>query len=127
MNMNAKMEKAFQYHQSGDLEQAADIYKALLQNNPNHPDLLHLLGILVQQKDDGAKVLTLFSRAIQMSPTNPFYYISLGDALKAQYSGNVPGSILRSGVHNDDFIDKRFNASKAFCQIFFFIFGNHAK
>lgn len=63
MNMNAKMEKAFQYHQSGDLEQAADIYKALLQNNPNHPDLLHLLGILVQQKDDGAKVLTLFSRA----------------------------------------------------------------
>jgi tetratricopeptide (TPR) repeat protein len=88
MNMNAKIEKALQYHQSGDLEQAEDIYKALLQANPNHPDLLHLFGMLAHQKDDGAKARTLFSRAIQINPTNPFYYISLGDALNAQSHQN---------------------------------------
>jgi predicted O-linked N-acetylglucosamine transferase (SPINDLY family) len=81
MNMNAKIEKALQYHQSGDLERAADIYKKLLQNNPNHADLLHLFGILAHQKDDGAKAEILFNQAIQIDPTNPFYYCSLADVL----------------------------------------------
>jgi len=81
MNMNANIERALQYHQSDDLEQAAAIYKALLQNHPNHPDLLHLLGILAHQKNDGTKAQMFLNRAIQIKPTNPFYYCSLADVL----------------------------------------------
>jgi tetratricopeptide (TPR) repeat protein len=84
MNNSAAIEKAIQYHQSGCLEKAEEIYSRLLQLNPNHPELLHVLGIISHQLNEHDESVILLNQAIAVSPTNPFFYSSLGDVLKDQ-------------------------------------------
>ena len=45
-----------QHHQAGRLELAEEIYRRILAVEPNHPDALHLLGVVAHQagKHDGA-------------------------------------------------------------------------
>ena len=43
---------AFYQHQSGNLETAEKIYRDILENNPNNVEVLHLLAILLSQKQD---------------------------------------------------------------------------
>ncbi|MEE9496795.1 MAG: tetratricopeptide repeat protein [Desulfobacterales bacterium] len=115
MNMNAKIQRALQYHQSGDLEQAADIYKKLLQNNPNHSDLLHLLGILTYQKNDGAEAEMLINQAIQIDPANPFYYCSLADVLiEKGLLDEAIASYLKSLQLKPDFDVAHYNLGNVF-------------
>ena len=40
---------AVQHHQAGRLAQAEQFYRAILANQPNHPDALHLLGVIANQ------------------------------------------------------------------------------
>jgi len=34
-------------HQAGKLDEAEKAYKEFLEQNPDHPDILHLLGVLI--------------------------------------------------------------------------------
>ncbi len=91
VNINTETQKALQYHQSGDLEKAEAIYEALLQINPNCSELLHLFGVLANQRNDNSKAFRFINRAIKINPTNPYYYCSLAAVLidKGQLSEAV--------------------------------------
>ncbi|MCK4988040.1 MAG: tetratricopeptide repeat protein, partial [Desulfobacterales bacterium] len=69
-------------------EDAQKAYHRILTINPNHCDVLHLLGTIAYQTANYENAATLISSAIRNGPQNPFYYISLGDALKAQSHHN---------------------------------------
>ncbi|MEO6423758.1 MAG: tetratricopeptide repeat protein [Candidatus Nitrotoga sp.] len=75
---------AREHHQAGRLSQAEVMYQQVLQVAPNHPDALHLLGLIASR--DGKKEIAvgLISKAISVNPSNPIYYINLGNALKDQ-------------------------------------------
>ena len=47
-----EFKKALQYHQSGQLQKAQEIYRKILEINPDHCDSLHLLGVMEFVADD---------------------------------------------------------------------------
>jgi len=85
--IDSELKKALQYHQSGQLHKAEEVYKRILNINPNHSDSLHLLGIIVHQTGKSDTAVNLINKAILNNPKNPFCYNSLGNILKKQ--GNL--------------------------------------
>ncbi|MDM8523367.1 tetratricopeptide repeat protein [Desulfococcaceae bacterium HSG8] len=75
---------ALQYHQSGQLQAAEEIYKKLLEIQPDHPDALHLLGVAAHQTGKNDTAEELINRAIQINPLNPNYYNNLGASFRAR-------------------------------------------
>ena len=69
---------ALQQHQAGRLPQAEALYRQVLQGEPDHPDALHLLGMLVHQAGDSAGAVELINHAIRSNPANPVFHFNLG-------------------------------------------------
>ncbi|MEN6630373.1 MAG: SEC-C metal-binding domain-containing protein, partial [Sulfuricella sp.] len=46
LNVPQTLQAALAHHQAGRLLQAEEIYQQILQAEPNHPEALHLLGML---------------------------------------------------------------------------------
>jgi len=78
------MQKAVQYHQSGELEKAQRIYEEIFKIDPTHSDALHLWGVIAHQKGDHELAADIISQAIQQSPTVPYYYNNLGEVFRSQ-------------------------------------------
>ena len=43
------LEQALAHHRAGQLQQAEAIYRQILRSQPDHPDALHLLGVVALQ------------------------------------------------------------------------------
>ena len=63
-----KMARAVQLHRSGNVAEAAPVYEQILQVEPNHFHVLHLLGVIRQQQGDNAEALRLSDAALQIVP-----------------------------------------------------------
>jgi len=74
---------ALAQHQAGRLIEAQTMYQAILRQQPDHADALHLLGALAQQQGDHAAAVEYISRAIRIKPSAQMHY-NLGVALQAQ-------------------------------------------
>jgi len=69
---------AVQHHQAGRLARAEELYQSILKNNPDHPDVLHSLGVLAAQKDQNHLAVELIERAIASNSQAPRFYNTLG-------------------------------------------------
>ncbi|MBL7224519.1 MAG: tetratricopeptide repeat protein [Desulfobacteraceae bacterium] len=81
MNVQVEIDTALKFHQSGQLEKARAIYEKILQNNPRHPDSLHLLGVVYHQSGKNDIAVDLINKAIKIDPEQPVFYNSLGSTL----------------------------------------------
>ncbi|MCK5850806.1 MAG: tetratricopeptide repeat protein [Kiritimatiellae bacterium] len=79
-----KLERAVAGHQSGDLNSAATMYWDILKQNPNHPEALHLAGVIEHQKGAHIKAIKLIEKAIEINPNAGPYHYNLGEALYSQ-------------------------------------------
>lgn len=70
------------YHSQGQLQQAAHIYQQILRANPQQPDALHLMGVLLAQTGDLTQAEHYIRKAISYNPKNADYYSHLGNVLK---------------------------------------------
>lgn len=70
-------------HQAGDLEQAEACYRQVIGVVPDHPDALHLLGIIHYQRGQNGPAAALIEQAITLNDTVPAYHCNLGNALRA--------------------------------------------
>ncbi len=71
-------------HEAGRFEDAEQKYTEILQQQPDHPDALHLLGVLVQQTGRYEMAVDLITKAIAANDGIGEYHCNLGLALKAQ-------------------------------------------
>jgi protein O-GlcNAc transferase len=78
------LEKGLHLHQQGRLDQAQEIYRQVLQYQPQNSDALHLLGVVAMQKGDNPSAVESINRAIQIQPHHPIYLNNLGNALRQQ-------------------------------------------
>jgi predicted O-linked N-acetylglucosamine transferase (SPINDLY family) len=71
-------------HQAGRLGEAEAIYRKTLAAEPEHPEALHLLGVIAHQVGRTDQAIQLIGRALSRMPFMPDAHNHLGSALKAQ-------------------------------------------
>lgn len=82
---------AFEYHRAGSLDKAKELYRKTLLRFPDHPDALHLLGVIHYQQGDTESALRHITRAITLKPGTPEYSCNLGNVLRDR--GDIEGAI----------------------------------
>jgi len=72
---------ALALHRSGELADAAKLYRRILEGYPEQPDALHFLGILVRQQNQRGEAIDLMRRAIAAAPDYVSAHNNLGNLL----------------------------------------------
>lgn len=75
---DAALQQAVVAHKSGDLAQAANLYREILQRDPRNANALHLLGVVAQQQGDLKLAISLHEKATAHAPTVAAYHYHLG-------------------------------------------------
>jgi protein O-GlcNAc transferase len=78
---NSLLDRAVDYHRSGNRAQAASCYREFLQANPGHPHALYLFGCLEYQKGNDAAATDLLRQAAGAARDRADYHNALGVAL----------------------------------------------
>jgi tetratricopeptide (TPR) repeat protein len=79
--MSPLLQQAMAHHRAGQLAEAEALYRQVLDVTSNHPDALHLLGVIASQVGNGALAVELIDRAIQARPKFAEAYCSRANAL----------------------------------------------
>ncbi len=84
-NVLQAVEQAFVYaeaqHRAGKLQEAEQLYRAILQLSPAHPEANHNMGVLSVQSGQPASGLPHFMAALEADPARGQYWLSYIDAL----------------------------------------------
>jgi predicted O-linked N-acetylglucosamine transferase (SPINDLY family) len=75
---------AFQHHQAGRLQAAEQIYRQVLQAEPNQADAWHLLGVVNAQTGNHRRAVEYIHRALAVRPEWPEANYNLGNAFREQ-------------------------------------------
>ncbi len=67
-NLQQLFQNAVTSHQTGDIDVASQLYRAVLSEDPHHADALHMLGIIAQQKNNTALALKLTEASLAIKP-----------------------------------------------------------
>jgi predicted TPR repeat methyltransferase len=71
--------QAMQEHGHGRFEAAEALYQRVLEQEPRHPDGLHLLGVLMAQRGRHRRAAELIGQAIQVRPGESMFHNNLGN------------------------------------------------
>jgi predicted O-linked N-acetylglucosamine transferase (SPINDLY family) len=77
-DLDALLQEAVAHHRTGHLSQAEAIYRRILQFAPDHPDALHLLGVIANQAGKYQLARELIARSLQINPRNAAAYNNHG-------------------------------------------------
>lgn len=81
LTIDQALQQAIDHHIRGRMAEAEQLYRAILQALPQHPDANHNLGVLALDADQPEAALILFKAAIESAPQQPQFRISHIDAL----------------------------------------------
>jgi len=62
------LEQAMRLHRAGRLEPAISIYRQVLEDNPDHPDALHYLGMACHSTGDFEQAIAHIGKALTIAP-----------------------------------------------------------
>ncbi|HWY85823.1 MAG TPA: tetratricopeptide repeat protein [Gemmataceae bacterium] len=71
---------ALEHHQGGRLQAAEQIYRQILEVEPNHPDALHLLGVIASAVGQLETAVQYMERSLELRPDNAGAHYNLGNA-----------------------------------------------
>ena len=72
--------EAVEHHKGGRLDEAEAGYRAALEKEPDLPDALNLLGMIILDAGDSQQAARLFGRAAAAAPEVAQYHLNLGNA-----------------------------------------------
>jgi len=81
--MQKTLETAVAHHNAGELAQAEGLYRQVLEQDPDQPVALHLLGVVAHQNNQNEQAKTLISKAVALRPDYSEALFSLGNVLQA--------------------------------------------
>ena len=73
---------AAQHHNAGRLSEAEHIYRQILQKEPNHPDAIHMLGVLAYQVGKHELAVELIAGVLAVHPDLAEAHCNMGNALR---------------------------------------------
>ena len=82
MTLAQAIDLAVKSHRAGDLQQAEQLYRQILQVDPQHVDALHLLGLVAHQRGRNDVAIDLISQALRIEPTLAAAHYNLGIVLR---------------------------------------------
>ncbi len=77
------LQTALAHHQAGRLQQAEQLYRQLLQADPQHAGAMHLLGLIALQVGKPELAVQYISSAIRLNGNQAAFHANLGEALRA--------------------------------------------
>ena len=106
----ALLERARQQHVAGELERAERAYREILDTEPNHPEALHLLGVLAHQSDRDEEAVGLLRQATAAKPGFTKALNNLGSALHSLGRLEEARDVFGEAIALDpEFADAHFN------------------
>jgi protein O-GlcNAc transferase len=78
--IDRELERGLSLHRDGNLKAAAEIYRKVLDQIPDQPDALYLMGCVAHQSGDGAGAVGLLERALLARPEKAEFHYALGNA-----------------------------------------------
>lgn len=82
---------AVEHHQAGRFTEAERLYREVLTAEPDQPDALHLLGVLLSKLGQHEESVDYVSRAVQLQSGVPEYLNGLGNVLL--HAGRIDAAI----------------------------------
>lgn len=82
MSTAEKLARAIETHQRGELKEAFELYRGVLQDEPGNVDALHYFGVLAHQVGDSDKAVTLIRAALEIDPGYAAAHNNLGNVLR---------------------------------------------
>ncbi len=76
--LRAMLDEGKTHHQAGRLPEAERAYRLVLEMAPQHPEALHLLGLLSYRLTRFDEAITYITAAIEQQPSAPLYWFNLG-------------------------------------------------
>lgn len=83
VDLDSKLADALDLHRSGQLGPAEEIYRQILEANPDHPEALHLLGALALQAGHGDEAIRFMEHSLELNPRNADALNNLGQAFES--------------------------------------------
>jgi predicted O-linked N-acetylglucosamine transferase (SPINDLY family) len=81
LTIEQSLQQAIAYQQAGQLQEAGELYLAILKTDPNHPEANHNMGVLAVQMKQPAAGLPYFMAALDADPARGQYWLNYIDAL----------------------------------------------
>jgi len=98
MPLDTTLQQAVAHHQAGRLQEAEQLYRAILQIQPNHPDASHNLGVIAVQVGKPAAGLPHLKAALDANPNQDQYWLSYIDALIQAFQTHAAREVLEQGL-----------------------------
>ena len=91
------LQQAIAHHQTGLLQDAERLYRAILDIQPKHPDANHNLGVMAVSLNKTEAALPLFKIALETNPNQGQFWLSYVDALIKEKQFDNARSVLKQG------------------------------
>lgn len=109
---------ALQNHKAGRLAEAESLYRKILAACPEHPDSLHLLGMVAHQTGRSADAIRLLQRAIAAKPDEAPFHNNLGVVLRSHDKTEEAIASFRAALRCDaGFADAHGNLGHALTEL----------
>ncbi|MGK2927542.1 MAG: tetratricopeptide repeat protein [Lysobacterales bacterium] len=99
--MTSTLEQAIREHQQGQLDRAERVYRTLLTEQPDNPDALHFLGLLLHQQGDSASAIELIQRSLRTCPEYADAHKNLGTIHQASGQSSAAEKCYRRALEID--------------------------
>ena len=86
------------HHQQGELQQAADCYRHVLESEPEHAGAWHFLGVIAITQHDTQTAIEYIEKALSICDTKAVYWNNYGVALKEAHRHQDAGTAFIKAV-----------------------------
>ena len=112
--MDNSFQTAFEFHKSGNLDEAEKLYTEILEKDDKNAEVWNLLGMLNMQKFKLSKAQEYIARAISINP-NPYFFENLAKVyLEMEDSGKAIELYTELLKIKPDSFDYLFNLASAY-------------
>ena len=74
------LEAALAHDRAGRLERAHELYRKILRKVPDHPDALHMLGVIANDRGHLGRAIQLIGKVLEAFPGFADAHANLGNA-----------------------------------------------